>query len=321
MMLVEKPDKPRVEANRELPADWTFGRCKTNGINLSYRRIGSGPPLMLLHGWPQHSLMWHAVGPLLADRYTVIAPDLRGAGSSAITASGYDKATMAADVVGLCNQLGFEDFFLVGYDLGAGVAAALARQSPARVRRLAVMEFGLAGFGFEQAMAPQADWTLYSNWHLSLFSVPDAAVWLLTGRERELLSWFFYHASYKGNAGIDPAHFEAYARELVKPGALRAGIGYYASVWQDAKDNAPLATSPLAMPVLALGGEASAGPVIEQIWSPIASDLTVANIPQAGHWLCDENPLAVATALGKFFDAEPRKLAALASINGGQKNA
>lgn len=289
-------------------ADWTYGRCKTNGVELAYRRIGSGPPVLLLHGWPQHSLMWHTVGPMLAEGYCVIAPDLRGAGSSSITPSGYDKTTMATDVLGLADSLGCDEFYLVGYDLGAGVAAALARQQPKRVRRMAVMEFGLAGFGFEQAMVPQPDWTLYSNWHLSLFSVPDAALWLLTGRERELLSWFFYHASYKGNAGIDPSHFDAYVMELVKPGALRAGIGYYASVWQDAKDNASLATTPLAMPVLALGGEASAGPFIDQIWSPVATDLTFENIPKAGHWLCDENPAAVAVALRRFLDAEEAAL-------------
>lgn len=313
-MLVQNDRRPTT-SDSDVAASWTFGRSKTNGIDLAYRQMGSGPPIILLHGWPQHSLMWHAVGPELANRFTVIAPDLRGAGSSAITASGYDKATMAADVLGLCDDLGCDEFFAVGYDLGAGVAAALARIAPDRVRRLAVMEFGLAGFGFEQAMTPQPDWTLYSNWHLSLFSVPDAAVWLLTGRERELLSWFFYHASYKGNAGIAPAHFEAYATELVKPGALRAGISYYASVWQDAKDNAPLKTTPLSMPVLALGGEASAGSFIEQIWSPIAADLAVANIPQAGHWLCDENPEAVAAALGKFFDAEANKPAAFTANN------
>lgn len=319
--MLKQDDRTPITNESASASSWTFGRSKTNGIDLAYRRMGSGPPLLLLHGWPQHSLMWHAVGPLLADRYTVIAPDLRGAGNSAITSSGYDKATMAADVLGLCDALGCDEFFLVGYDLGAGVAASLARLAPDRVRRLAVMEFGLAGFGFEQAMTPQPDWTLYSNWHLSLFSVPDAAIWLLTGRERELLSWFFYHASYKGNAGIDPAHFEAYATELVKPGALRAGIGYYASVWQDAEDNAPLKTTPLAMPVLALGGEASAGPFIEQIWSPVTTDLTVANIPQAGHWLCDENPEAVAAALGDFFNAEPHKPSALATNNGSEHNA
>jgi pimeloyl-ACP methyl ester carboxylesterase len=100
---------------------------------------------------------------------------------------------MARDLAGLLDALGVNACYLAGYDLGAGTAAAFARDYPARVKRAAFLEFGLAGFGYERFMTPSPDWTLNSNWHLAIFTVPDAAVWLLTGRERELLSWFFYH--------------------------------------------------------------------------------------------------------------------------------
>jgi len=153
----------------------SFEQCRAdlgNSFSMAYRKAGSGHPVVLLHGWPQHSLMWHSIAPRLAEKFTVILPDLRGAGASTITRGGYDKNAMAQDVRALVAQLNLGPIYLAGYDLGAGVACAYARQFRDEVRRLAVMEFGLAGFGFEQQMTPQPAWHLGSNWHLALFSVP-----------------------------------------------------------------------------------------------------------------------------------------------------
>jgi pimeloyl-ACP methyl ester carboxylesterase len=294
----------QMPASRSAFDGWSSGRVRAGDVSLFYRHAGKGPPLVLIHGWPQHSLMWHTIGPLLAERFTVIAPDQRGAGMSSIVPGGYDKTTMAKDLLGLVDALGIGEFYLAGYDLGAGTVAAFARDNRARVRRIAFMEFGLAGFGYEQFMMPSPDWTLNSNWHLALFTVPDAAEWMLRGRERELLAWFFYHFAYSGNASVSREHFEAYAREISKPGALRAGINYYAAVWQDAKDNAVLRQMPLQMPALALGGESSAGPFGEALWKPVAPNLVARTIPKAGHWLGDENAEASAAALREFFLAD-----------------
>jgi pimeloyl-ACP methyl ester carboxylesterase len=290
--------------------NWSTGRAQVGEVTMFYRYAGNGPPLVVLHGWPQHSLMWHTIGPILARHFTVIAPDQRGAGMSTITAGGYDKTTMAKDLAGLLDHLGIGEVYLAGYDLGAGTAAAFARDYPRRVKRVAFLEFGLAGFGYEQFMMPSPDWTLNSNWHLALFTVPDAADWMLRGRERELLSWFFYHFAYSGNASVSREHFESYVREVSKPGALRAGISYYAAVWRDAKDNAVLKQRPLPMPALAVGGEASAGRFGEALWKAVAPDLVVRSIPRAGHWLGDENPEATAAALEEFFRADPKPLGA-----------
>ncbi len=276
-----------------------------DNVHIAYRRSGTGSPVVLLHGWPQHSLMWHAIAPRLAEHFTVIVPDLRGAGASTIARSGYDKMTMARDVHTLLAQLELGPINLAGYDLGAGVACAFGQQFPDEVGRLAVMEFALAGFGFEEQMTPQPDWSLSSNWHLALFSVPEAAEWLCRGRERELLSWFFWHLSYAGGP-VSAIHFEEYVRQVSKPGGLRAGIEYYAAVWRDAQDNAGMKDRPLAMPALALGGEASSGPALDLIWSKVLSNLRTDVIPKAGHWLGDENPDAVANALLAFFgEARP----------------
>jgi pimeloyl-ACP methyl ester carboxylesterase len=285
--------------------DFTTHRIETApGVNLFVREAGEGEALILLHGWPQHGLMWHSVAPMLAEDFRVIVPDLRGAGNSSIPAGGYDKVTMAADIVAVMDALDIPSAKVAGYDLGSGVAYALAAGHRDRVTQLAVMEFGLAGFGYESFMVPTADWNNGSNWHLGLFTVPDVAVMAFQGQERELLSWFFWHIAHDGEA-VRPEHFESYLRAIQRPGALRAGIMYYASVWQDAADNARLAASPLDIPVLGIGGAMSGGPYIEQLFRPVASNVTGAVIPGAGHWLGDENPEALAQVLAEFFQAQP----------------
>lgn len=116
-----------------------------------------------------------------------------------------------------------------------------------------------------------------------------------------MLEWFFGHVSHGGAAVVPGDDIDAYARALSRPGALRAGAGYYASIFQDAEDNAPLKAAPLAMPVLAMGGASHAGPMLRPLWGPVASDLSTAVIPRAGHWLADENPVDTAQALIDFF--------------------
>ena len=110
--------------------------------------------------------------------------------------------------------------------------------------------------------------------------------------------------AYQGTSAVSNDHFQHYLRNIRRPGYLRAGIAYYAAVWQDARDNAALEDRPLAVPVLALGGEAAFGRGIGDYWSPVATDLTVDVVPRAGHWLGDENPRAVAERVAAFFRGE-----------------
>ena len=186
--------------------DWSSRRVQVGPVNLHYRTAGTGPVVVLLHGFLQHSLMWHAIGPILTERFTVIALDQRGVGMSSITADGYDGTTMAGDLKGLLDAIGVEKAYVTGYDLGTRTAAAFARDYPERVERVAFIEFALPSFGYEQNMAPTKDWSLNSNWHLSLFTVPDAAEFLIRGKEREMLPWWFYHIAYSGNVRISAEH-------------------------------------------------------------------------------------------------------------------
>ena len=276
------------------------GKVRVNGIQIHYRIAGSGPALVLLHGWPQHSLMWHTIAPVLAEHFTVITPDLRGAGGSSIPASGYDKKTMAADVYELIRLLGFRTVRVAGYDLGAGVAYCLAAIYPGLVEKIAVMEFGLPGFGYENFLIPNPEWDTGSNWHLSFFTVPHVAAFAFAGKERQLLTWFFWHISHNEHA-VSSEHFEEYVKQISKPGALQAGIAYYATVWEDKANNEALARNKLKIPMLAVGGESSSSEYVALLFQPVAENITSCVVPNAGHWLGDENPVYLAEQLLLFF--------------------
>lgn len=279
---------------------------EVNGVRLRYLKMGSGErAVVLLHGWPQHSLMWKRImPPLAAAGYTVVAPDQRGNGGSSIPASGYDKATMAEDLHGLVRHLGLTRLDLVGYDHGAGVAYAYAAAHPDVVRRLVLIEYLIAGTPARtQALSPDPDpakWNSGSNWHSSLFTLPDVSEWLLKGRERELLTWFFWHISCNPGA-VDPADFEEYARQMAKPGALRAGIQYYATIWDDIEHNKRGRERKLALPVLAVGGACSAKDQVAASARLFAEDVQGAVLEGAGHWPTDENPEGLARVLLDFF--------------------
>lgn len=284
--------------------DFAIRRIPLGEVELAVRIGGDGPAVVLLHGFPQHSLTFRRIAPTLAERFTVIVPDQRGMGASTLPSNPFTKTDMARDLAGVLHALGIQTAHVAGYDLGAGVAVAFARDYPQQVDRLAVMEFVAAGFGLEQAMAPSKGWNVDSNWHFSVFAAPDVAAWLFHGREREMLAWFFGHESHQGVAAVPSDDFETYVRLLSRPGALRAGAQYYAAIFQDGEDNALLREAPLAMPVLAVGGESHAGPVLEKMWSPLAVRLSTASVPNAGHWLGEENPIDTAAALAAFFSQE-----------------
>lgn len=287
-------------------AGFTHGRATVDGDLLHYQ-IGGGqagdgePTVVLLHGWPQHSLQWHAVAPRLAERHRVIAPDLPGCGGSAIRRSGYDKQALALSLRGLLEQVAPGPVRLVGYDHGAGVAYSYACAHPADVRQLVFIEYVLPGCGYEKAMLPTPGWHTGSNWQLSLFTVPDVAEFAFRGRERELLSWFFWHGSCNPSA-VSPEHLDEYVRNVSRPGALRAGIEYYAAVWRDLEVNRAHLTRPLDIPALGVGGSANLGELVARAMAPVASSVRSAVVEGAGHWVSDENPAELSRVLLDFLD-------------------
>lgn len=267
---------------------------------MHYVEGGQGTPLVLLHGFPQHWWMWRKVMPALAQHFRVIAVDQRGMGGTAITADGYDKTTLARDLHALMAKLGIDRAHVCGYDLGGGTAYAYASLYPEAVHKLVMIEFAPPGFGYEYGMQPVRDW---QSWQLAFFTTPDVAVQFIAGKERELLAWYFWHWSYNPDA-VDQADFEVYVRQLQKPGALRAGLSYFASVFDDMEQVKRFAATPLPMPVLALGGERGAGAFVLQAMQRLATHAEGGIVDQAGHWIADEQPRALAEQMINFLNKD-----------------
>jgi len=269
-----------------------------NGLRMHYVSAGDGPPVVLLHGWPQTCHEWDDVVALLQDRYRLIVPDLRGAGDTGRPLDGYDKKTMANDIVGLLDQLGIDEFFLAGHDIGGAVSYALAAQQRARVRALAIIEMVLPGFGYEEAMRMTAEGG--GLWHFTFHMATDIAEMLIAGREREYLSHFFRSYAYDPSA-IDGVAVAEYIQRYSEPGAMRATLGYYRSVFKDAQDNRLSALEKLEMPVLAIAGAACLGDITRQSVSQVAANVTGRIVERSGHWLPEEQSVTLAEELHSLF--------------------
>ena len=191
--------------------------AKLDGVTLHYVVSGRGPAVVLLHGWPQTWYEWRHIIPALAERYTVIAPDLRGLGDSSRPETGYDKKTVANDVWQLVNgKLGHERFFVVGHDWGGPTAYALAAAHPEAVTRLAILDVVIPGDGGDFSQGGR-------RWHHQFHLTPDLPEALTEGRERLYLSWFYRTFGHRPDA-ISEADIDEYLRTYTQPGAMRAGL-------------------------------------------------------------------------------------------------
>ena len=271
--------------------DWPHGRIALDDVSIHFRYSGSGPPLLLIHGNPQYSLTWRIIGPLLSAHFTVIAPDNRGAGDSSIppfTRSNYTAAAHAFDYKSLLEHLNISSTYILSHDKGVGIAVAFAALFPQQVKSLVVSEYALPSFGYEQAAAPAPFWDLYANWQLAFFSVPDAAEFFIRGREKDMLNWYFFHGSYSGITAFSEDVVNRYASSLSKPGFLRAMFGPFESRTVAADGEffkRTVGEKKLDMPVLALGGEASLGPMVRASFENVSANLETDVVPKAGHWI------------------------------------
>jgi pimeloyl-ACP methyl ester carboxylesterase len=286
--------RPEAQA-RSYPADFRTQEIATNGTVLHARVGGQGPAVVLLHGYGETGDMWAPLAAELAGDHTVVAPDLRGIGLSSRPEGGYDKKTQGHDIAGLFDALKIEKADLVTHDIGNMVGYAFAAQYPQRVTRFVIMDAPLPGVGpWDEIVRSRA------LWHFS-FQGPDAER-LVAGRERIYLDRFWNEFS------ADPKSFgeasrEHYAQLYAQPGAMHAGFNQFAAFDQDAIDNkAFVAKGKLKMPVLAVGGEKSFGPTMAVVMRAAASNVAELVIPNAGHWLMEEQPAATVAAVRAFLD-------------------
>ena len=269
------------------------GAAKIDGVKLHYLTAGHGPALILLHGYAETSRMWRPIIPILAKRFTVIAPDLPGIGDSAIPAKGLDMKTSAVRMHGLARSLGVEKAGVVGHDIGLMVAYAYAAQFPSETEKLVVMDAFLPGVGQWEA--------IYNNpgfWHFR-FNGPTPEA-LVRGRERTYFEHYWNNFAADKKRSIPEGNRKAYTAAYARPGRMRAGWAYFVSFQQAAKDFAQLAQTRLTMPVLSIGGEKSLGEALAQQMKLVASDVTVVVLKNTGHWLLEERPKQTTDALVEF---------------------
>ena len=267
--------------------------AEVNGVRLHYRVAGTGSPVVLLHGYAQTGHMWLPLVPSLAQRHTVIVPDLRGAGASAKPESGYDKKTLAQDIHALTDSLGFERVRIVGHDIGLMVAYAYAAQFPQAAERVVLMDAFLPGIGSWKDV-----WLLRDLWHFHFHGEVPLA--LVEGRERIYFEHFWNDFAADPKHSVPEADRQIYAAAYAQPGGMRAGFEYFRAFERDAQDFAQLATTRLAMPMLVLTGEKASGEFLSEQAKLVASDVRGIVIKGSGHWLMDEAPAAVMPAIIDF---------------------
>jgi pimeloyl-ACP methyl ester carboxylesterase len=269
----------------------------TNGTTLHVRIGGSGPAVVLLHGFGDTGDMWQPLAQALIANHTVIVPDLRGMGLSAHPEGGYEKINQAKDIAGVMDHFGVRSAVLVTHDIGNMVGYALAAQYRNRITRWAALDAPLPGIGHwnEIALSPR-------TWHFN-FRGPDVER-LVAGRERILLDRFYNELS-ANPAAIDEATRVHYAALYALPHAMHDALGgQFAAFAQDGKDNQALLTKggKLSIPVLAIGGDHSFGADMATELSFVATSVTGAVIPDAGHWIMEEQPHAAIDLLVPFID-------------------
>jgi len=269
--------------------------AKIDNVQLHYLTAGKGPEtVILLHGFAETSRMWRPIMPTLAEKFTVIAPDLPGIGDSSIPADNkIDMITAAKQIHDLVRSLKIDKARVVGHDIGLMVAYAYAAQFPNETEKLAVMDAFLPGVaGWEPIYNAPNIWHFRFNGEY-----PEK---LVKGRERTYFEYFWNVLAADRARSLPEADRKAYTAAYSKPGRMRAAWTYFASWPQLAKDFAQLSQTKLTMPVLSIGGEKSLGNELGVQMKLVADNVTVIVLPNTGHWILEEKTKKTTDALVNF---------------------
>lgn len=269
------------------------------GVRIHYRELGAGPGMVLLHGYPQTGHMWRKVMPALAERFTVVAPDLRGYGDSDRPPTGYDKRAMAGDIAALIRGLGIGPVVLVGHDRGARVAHRLALDHPALLTHLVLLDIAPT-YDVFQAMDQHS---ARVRWHWFFHQVPDLPEALTAGRE-DIYLRYLYRAWAYNPAAIEEEAVQEYLRCFRQAGAMRAAFDdYRAGATIDLEHDAADRHRKIAAPTLVLWGESARTAQSADMlgaWKARCDRVEGYPVPDCGHFIPEEQPAAVVGAILKF---------------------
>ena len=288
------------------------GRATVNGVGIHYRKGGSGPPLLLLHGHPETHVMWHKIAPDLAERFTVVASDLRGYGDSDKPPAGeenigYSKRTLAQDQVALMAELGYQDFFLVGHDRGSRVAHRMVLDHPKCVRRVVMLDTIPVDTAFGNVNSDLA--TAWFHWFFMRRPEPFPETMIGGNVEfymRHLMdSWSTVPGAFTEEA------FAEYLRCFEKPETIHASCQEYRAITLDLKHHASDRDKKVACPLLVLwGGSRETHPgwstnVVDPLtaWRERCDDARSRPL-DCGHFLPEEAPEETLQEILSFLSEE-----------------
>jgi pimeloyl-ACP methyl ester carboxylesterase len=299
------PEGPgSVSGAPDLPAEFvntfTSRFIEAGGLRQHAVIGGAGPPLLLVHGWPENWYAWRLVMPALAKNFEVIAVDQRGIGLTDKPRDGYDAGTLASDLIALMDALGHERFAVVGHDTGYIIGYALAADYPKRVERVALAEIpGPLGVSPSPPLFGLPEPINNKLWHLAFNRVNDEMTeQLVRGREDVFFGYEF--AIQGGQKGL-PDEVQRYYFDLYSdPDVLRGSFGLYRALDATLAQNAERKNRSLMMPVLAIGGAQSWGEEAGNGMKPVADDVQTVVIADAGHWVAEQAPEQMVAALTEF---------------------
>jgi pimeloyl-ACP methyl ester carboxylesterase len=290
-----QPRPPRLPAG----FDRTFRSRFMNANGLRQHAVigGDGPPLLLVHGWPQNWYAWRRVMPALARDFEVIAVDQRGIGRTAKPQSGYDTGTLAADLVALMDGLGHKRFAVVGHDTGHFISYALAADHPDRVERVALVEVPGPPGATPSPPLFLPEGINNKVWHIPFNRVDKVAEQLIRGRED---IYFGYEFAIQAGKKLPADVIDYYVRLVSNRESLRGSLAFYRAWEKTVAQNAQRKNRPLTMPVLAIGGAASWGELVGNAMKLLATNVQSVVIPATGHWVAEEAPKEMLAALTPF---------------------
>lgn len=272
--------------------------ARVNGIRLHYVIGGQGEPLFLLHGWPQTWWEFRKVMPALADRYRVVAVDLRGVGGSDKPLSGYDKKNIARDIFELAQHLGFDEINIAGHDIGAMVGFSFAVNHPEATRKIAMLDvIHPTEIFYESPLLQPPGTPGYNLWFHGFNQIQGLPEQLVTGRARFLVDWVF-DTFLVNDAAIGPLDRAIFAAEYNYPAAIRGGNGWYQAWHQDIVDQQSY--DKVTAPILGLVHDLFLG-LMSLVLPTQGTDVRIELVEDTGHYFIDEQPAVVVQELTSFF--------------------
>ena len=287
------------------PTVFSHETIQSNGVQLHYVLGGHGPVVLLWHGFLETWFCWRKIMPELAEKYTVIAPDMRGYGDSEKPEHGYDTGTLAQDFRTLVQDLGIkEKIIIIAHDMGAAPALIYAGEYPDEVKAVVYLEepvLTMKNMQLLHSFTP--DGTKKGGlWWWSFAFATDMPELLIVGKERDFLTWFYHDKTHDHGASIEETAVEEYLRTFNGVAAIRGSFGVYREIFSSIKQTEKYEGmfNKISVPVLALGGDLSLGKTVKTMLEGVAKHVHGGTVPDCGHFIQDEQPEYLLKQIAKF---------------------